>query len=309
MVTLQHDRLGTTALDPRDPGRTPVSEAFGPVGEREALLAKAEPDAPIIGLAPDGQPIIVDLRTAPRLLVSTAPAAGKSNEPEQALVDRLVKLVASHCLRHGGQVTLLDPHDRHRWIDGVPGAQRYTTARLMSLGLVALGEEARRRAGSVAAGSTPSPTRHLLVVDDLDATRSALAAWWDRNRACLTEAARVGDPMQRRSPAIDALQHVLTLDACWRINALVSLGREPGSAFGSGAMRRQYPARVTRRWVWGDLVGIDAPLDWLLAVVDGRPTRIHVPILSACQARRWSDSGRGALESAAPERHTGEEVR
>lgn len=200
------------------------------------LVTAADSHAPVLGLAARDRPVAVDLQAvSAHVLIAAATGGGKST---------MVKALAAQMIARGASCTILD-HKRISapWARGLPGVEIVRDIGDIHAALVALGAECDRRI-HLADAHEDDPDfnlpRHLIVVEESNATVSRVRRWYDQTKQ---------PGMPRRAPGIDALADILFMSR--QVNMTVIMVAQSGtvaSLGGDPAVREQFAARCLARY-------------------------------------------------------------
>lgn len=251
------------------------------VGYAEVIAGMAQLDEWefFLGLGAGGKPVTISLRDdSPHVALSAGSGAGKSI---------LAQLVAVQILARGGKVTIIDRKGSHRWALGLPGVDYCTTPPQMHNALVKLAELADERntlAMHEPEGWVPGP-RHLVIVEELNATISQLVNFWATVRD-------KSDP--KRSPAVTAIGEILFMGRSALVNMLAIAQMLSARAIGGPEARENFGVRCLARFstnAWKMLVPEAAQprtsriLGRWQIVTGGVATECQVGYLTAAEAR------------------------
>lgn len=258
-------------------------------------LVEACPEpAPLAGLTAGGTAVRVNLDVdSPHVLVAGGSGCGKSI---------LVEALLAQGLRNGWAASVLDRKlVSQRWCRGIPGVDYWRTIPDMHAGLVALGWELARRCAVVEGWeddeTDPQFARHLVVIEEANATVRKLAGWWAATR-------ERSDP--KRSPALEALDELTLMGRMFRMHLVTIAQSGTVAAIGGAENRENYAIRALSRFTvnqWRMLAPEVTPVPrserhrgrWQL-VVGGIATPTQALYLGDAErlhnvARDWATSG------------------
>lgn len=211
----------------RPPERAPFADPTV-----RALVERAKPSAPLIGLTHGGRAVAVDLDDeSPHVLLSAGTGGGKSST---------IRAIAAQLMRPGATCWVIDAkRHSHAWLRDVPGVRYFRDIEDIHHALVALGVEGqqRNRAFDHVGIDDPAPVfpRLVVICEELNATMRMLKQWWSNNR-------ERGD--QPGSPAVEALGQVVFMGRAVRIHVLAVAQMASARDMGGGEQRENYAVRI-----------------------------------------------------------------
>jgi hypothetical protein len=271
------------------------------------LVEESPESAPLLGVGEHDTPVRVDLDAqSPHLLLSMLTGEGKSV---------LLRSLGAQVLHQGGEVTILDFKRRsQKWAKGLARVNYCREVEKMHLALIDLamtGDERNRDADDWEDSSgEPVFPRHLLIVEEANATIYKLQLWWDLNRRRLRdelEPAQIdrycghfGDTGRNKSPAVLALADILFMGRQSFIHVAAVGQYTTAHAMGGPAIREQFGARGIKGS--GKAFAMLAPeLDSVPAsrghrgrihlVLRGKAVELQVMMMSGAEARSWATTG------------------
>lgn len=265
----------------------PARLSFADV-EVRALVEGRPESAPLIGVAARAELVAVDLDAeAPHMLVSAATGGGKSV---------LLRAVAAQLLHHGATASILDfKRGSHPWARGIEGVEYLRDVGDMHHALVRLGAEVERRSRLLDdwhGEGEPPFTRHVVIVEESNATLARLGRWWDRHRE---------RSAPKWSPATEALSDVLYMGRALGVNVLLCAQSATARALGGPEVREQFVARCLARYsrqAWSMLCGDVLPMPAstrhpgrVQVVIGGEARATQVLYMTDHEAHAWATSG------------------
>jgi hypothetical protein len=283
----------------RQTPRPPAKVLFADAEIRE-LAEAAKESAPLIGLGPQRRPVSVDLDAeSPHVLVSASTGGGKSV---------ITRAMTAKALNKGALATVLDfKRHSHKWARGLPNVDYRRDIAEIHDALVELGEEGHRRNVIVDEwdgdeADAPVGPRHILLVEEANATISKLKRYWSAVRT-------KEDP--KESPAIDALREILFMGRAVKLNVLLVAQSATAAALGGPEVRECFATRILARYTrnaWMMLVPEVQPVPRSTrhvgraqVVLGGVATETQVVFLTPDEARAWASSGTVASFATAPQ--------
>jgi hypothetical protein len=184
----------------------------------------------------------------------------------------------------------------HPWARDVEAVDYVRDIGDMHAALVAIGAEVERRTRLLDVeddGQGEPFARHVLVIEEANATMARLVRWWERNR-------ERGAP--KHSPAVEALGELLYMGRALRMNVLLVAQSATVRALGAGPeLREQFVARVMARYTpqaWAMLAGDVTPRPpssrhpgRVQVVMGGQARATQVLYLTDPEAHGWATSG------------------
>jgi len=232
-----------------------------------------------IGQGPGNTAVTISLKDdSPHIAVSAGSGAGKSV---------LAQLLAVQVLARGGRVTILDRKGSHRWALGLPGVDYCTKPAAMHNALIRLaGLADQRNTDALDEPEDWDPgVRHLVIVEELNATIGQLMTYWADIR-------EKSDP--KKSPGVTSLAEILFMGRAAKINALAIAQMLTARAIGGPEARENFGIRFLARFTsnaWKMLVPEAAQprasrtLGRWQVVIGGTAVEVQVCYLTGAQAR------------------------
>lgn len=210
----------------------------------QAWYGETPETAFLIGAGADGA-VRWDLDVdSPHLLLSMLSGEGKSV---------LLRSVAAQALHRGGKVTVLDYKQRSQKcfknLDDVHYCRHPENMHLALIGLAVEGNRRNEVAWHWDGDGEPVQRRHLLVLEEANATIGKLQQWWDINRRRLDPedveryCGPFGDPSLPKSPAVLALGDLLFMGRQSYINVAAVGQYTTAHAMGGPEIREMFGAR------------------------------------------------------------------
>lgn len=270
------------------------------------LIEEQPSAAPLLGLGAGGVPVGFNFDTeSPHGLASVGSGGGKSE---------LTKGILAHFMHHGAEATILDfKYTSHDWARGIANIARSIES--IHLRLVALGAEADRRnqaaeAAAAAGEHPPNFRRHVLLIEEANATITFLQLWWQTHRRTLEEEYpddwhRYGDPRWARSPAAVAMLQLMSMGRQRRMHVLMVAQHATSNAVGGPEIREQFGARMVGRAsdkAWKMLapdIAHPPVCSWkrgrMYLVREGRVYEFQAVLWGDQEARAWATSGESGV--------------
>jgi hypothetical protein len=210
----------------------------------QAWLAETPETAFLVGAGASG-PVRWDLDVdSPHLLLSMLSGEGKSV---------LLRSIAAQALHRGAAVTVLDYKQRSQKcfknLDDVHYCRHPENMHLAVVGLAMEGNRRNEVAWHWDGDGEPVQRRHLLVLEEANATIGKLQQWWDINRRRLDPddveryCGPFGDPSLPKSPAVLALGDLLFMGRQSYINVAAVGQYTTAHAMGGPEIREMFGAR------------------------------------------------------------------
>ncbi|WP_019635028.1 helicase HerA domain-containing protein [Actinomadura atramentaria] len=235
------DHYMTMRQAPRPPARVMWADAAV-----QRMVAKADPDAPLLGLTHQARPVAVSLDDeSPHILVSAGTGGGKSV---------ILRTIAAQFMAQGAKVVVLDlKRHSHKWIRGLPGVTYCRDVEDIHETMEWLTLEGDRRNRIVDEwegdpNDAPVGPRIVILLEELNATMGRLKKYWKRIKT------KEDDP---ESPAITGLADVLFMGRAVRMNVIACAQSATANALGGPEMRENFATRILARYTknaWNMLV-------------------------------------------------------
>jgi energy-coupling factor transporter ATP-binding protein EcfA2 len=276
--------------------RPPQTAFFTDPGIRE-LMESAKESAPLIGVGHKLTPVSSDLDVdAPHILICASAGGGKST---------LIKSLSSQILHNGGNVVVLD-FKRHsqKWMYGLPGVLYAKDISHIHDTLVKLGHEGHVRNLIIdewegEEGEEPIGTRLLLILEEMNATKTELANYWKAVRKAKADEDGPADP--KDSPAITALRAIMFMGRTAKMHVLMTAQSATANAVGGTELRENFYTRIMARYTvnaWKMLAPQVTPVPRMsthngrMQVVKGSTAyETQALYLTTHEAREWATSG------------------
>lgn len=197
---------------------------------------------------------------SPHLLISMGTGAGKSE---------VAKSISVQVLRHGGKIFICDYKRRsHRWATGVENVTYWKDIQDIHNGIIEFAAVAtQRNIDTDVPGEDINPgPRHVLVLEELNATMAKLKWYWMLNR-------EKDDP--KVSPAVTALMEILYMGRAVKCNVVAIGQRLSAKAMGDPDARDNFPIKLLSRYT-GQTWKMLAPEVSPMPVSPRKPGRIYM---------------------------------